>query len=89
MDFDKKALTSLLSLNDEALALELEKLGKSELEKYKTLMAYYRCAMMEIETKFNVLNVEYSLRLDRNPISSIHTRLKKPKSIAQKLPGSY
>ena len=28
MDFDKKALTSLLSLNDEALALELEKLGK-------------------------------------------------------------
>jgi putative GTP pyrophosphokinase len=41
--------------------------------------------MMEIETKFNVLNVEYSLRLDRNPISSIQTRLKKPRSIAQKL----
>ena len=29
---------------------------------FNTLMAYYRCAMMEIETKFNVLNEEFSLR---------------------------
>ena len=25
---------------------------------YKELMAYYRCAMMQVETKFNVLNEE-------------------------------
>ena len=25
-------------------------------EKFIRLMAYYRCAMMEVETKFNVLN---------------------------------
>ena len=24
--------------------------------RFETLMAYYRCAIMEIETKFNVLN---------------------------------
>ena len=52
---------------------------------FSKLMAYYRCAMMEIETKLNVLNVEYSLRYDRNPISSIKTRLKTPVSIREKL----
>ncbi len=54
-------------------------------QQYLKLMAYYRCAMMEIETKFNVLNEEFSLRYDRNPINSIHTRLKHPKSIRDKL----
>ena len=52
---------------------------------FAKLMAYYRCAMMEIETKFNVLNQEFSLRYDRNPISSIKSRLKTPISIRQKL----
>ncbi len=49
------------------------------------LMAYYKCAMMEIETKFNVLNEEYTLSFERNPISTIKTRLKKPSSIEEKL----
>lgn len=49
------------------------------------LMSYYRCAMMEIETKFNVLNEEYSLEHDRNPISTIKTRLKSLPSITEKL----
>lgn len=54
-------------------------------EAFTKLMAYYRCAMMEIETKLNVLNQEFSLRLDRNPISSIKSRLKSPASIREKL----
>ena len=52
---------------------------------FNKLMAYYKCALMEIETKFNVLNEEYSLQYDRNPISSIKTRLKSPVSIKEKL----
>jgi len=52
---------------------------------YKELMAYYRCAMMEVSTKFNVLNEELSLQYDRNPIETIKTRLKSPESIADKL----
>ncbi len=52
---------------------------------FESLMSYYRCAMMEIETKFKVLNEEYSLRHARNPISSIKTRLKTPESILEKL----
>lgn len=56
-----------------------------KIQELNKIMAYYRCAMMEIETKFNVLNEEFSLRYDRNPISSVKTRLKKLPSIKEKL----
>lgn len=59
--------------------------GREYMENFSKLMAYYRCAMMEIETKLNVLNEEFSLQYDRNPINSIKTRLKSPGSIAEKL----
>ncbi|MBQ7123345.1 MAG: GTP pyrophosphokinase family protein [Oscillospiraceae bacterium] len=52
---------------------------------YAKLMAYYRCAIMEVETKFKVLNEEFSLRFDRNPIENIKSRLKRPISIRNKL----
>lgn len=38
-------------------------------------MSYYRCALMEVETKFKVLNEQFSLYYDRNPIESISTEL--------------
>ena len=71
----------------------LKRLNDSELKKwlrdyampYKELMAYYRCAMMEVETKFNVLNEELSLAYDRNPIETIKSRLKSPESIVDKV----
>ena len=46
--------------------------------RYKELMAYYRCAMMEVETKFRVLSENFSLEDDRNPIEAIKTRMKSP-----------
>ena len=49
------------------------------------LMSYYRCAMMEIETKLNVLNEEFTWEMDHNPISSIKKRLKSMPSIIGKL----
>lgn len=49
------------------------------------LMSCYRCAIMEIETKFRVLNERFSLAHDRNPIDNIQSRLKSPKSIYEKL----
>lgn len=51
---------------------------------YRELMAYYRCAMMEVEAKFKVLSEELSLQSDHNPIETIKTRLKKPESILEK-----
>ena len=72
----KQQFEAFLNSNEDA---------KLHFENYSKLMAYYKCAMMEIETKFNVLNEEFSLRYDRNPISDIKTRLKSPMSIKQKL----
>lgn len=56
-----------------------------QLQEFNKLMAYYRCAIMEIETKFNVLNEEFSLQYDRNPINGMKSRLKKFSSIVEKL----
>ena len=70
--------------NVDPRARELAKLLGNEKE-FKTLMAYYRCAIMEVETKFRVLNESLSIRYERNPIESIKTRLKDPKSIIDKL----
>lgn len=64
---------------------ELMESAREQMQRYQRLMAYYRCAMMEIETKLNVLNEEFSLRHDRNPISDIKSRIKHPESIREKL----
>ena len=50
-----------------------------------TFMTYYRCALMEIETKLKVVNEQYSYLEDYNPIETIKTRLKTPESIAEKM----
>lgn len=54
-------------------------------EPYDALMACYRCAIMEIETKFRVLNEQFSLQYDRNPIESIKTRVKSIDSLIRKV----
>lgn len=75
----ERALMSRLSKN------EFTEWVRKYASPYQELMAYYRCAMMEVETKFNVLNEELSLRYDRNPIEAVKTRLKTPESIIEKL----
>lgn len=64
---------------------ELMSMVHSNMEPYERLMAYYRCAIMEVETKFRVLNEEYSLQHDRNPIENIKSRLKNADSLIEKL----
>ena len=64
---------------------EVFKWSKARMQEYSKLMAYYRCAFMEVETKFNVLNEEFSLQYDRNPINGIKSRLKSIESIKEKL----
>ena len=56
--------------------------GSNEMEE---LMAYYQCAIMEMETKFKVLNQQFSIRFERNPIEAIKSRLKSSDAIKQKL----
>ena len=76
----KKAVKLIQSLDYETIEWIQNKMTDFDL-----LMAYYRCAMMEIETKFKVLNEEFSLEHDRNPISSIKSRIKSFESITEKV----
>lgn len=52
---------------------------------YNSLMMRYRCAIREIRTKLEVLDDEFSIKYNRNPIFSIKSRIKTPLSIYNKL----
>ena len=79
--FGEGGIMKNLGINDPARAEEILHMGYS----FMKLMSYYNCAMMEVETKFNVLNEEFSLMWDREPITTVKTRLKNPISIRNKL----
>jgi len=52
---------------------------------YKELMMMYSCALKTVRTKLEVLDAEFKAKLQRNPISSISSRLKTTHSIVDKL----
>ena len=54
-------------------------------EESRRIMTYYSCALLEVETKFKVLNQQFSLEQEHNPIETIKTRLKSVESIIDKL----
>ena len=78
---ESKEVTFAPGLMADGILAEIRDLGKD----YMRLMSYYSSAMLEIETKFKVLNIEFNGKFDRNPIESIKTRLKSPKSIVEKM----
>ena len=57
----------------------------AQAEKFQELMMMYNGAMREVETKLRVLNDEFQIRSQRNPIEFIKCRLKTPPSIMEKL----
>lgn len=80
----KKKQEEQEKLNSAVVQGILEK-NKPTIEKFNKLMSYYKCAVMEVETKLNVLNEEFSLQYDRNPINGIQSRIKRIESIKEKL----
>ena len=72
----------------EAKALAATEFAKQLLETavdYKELRMMYACAIKEVQTKFEVLETEFKVLYQRNPISSIQTRLKSSSSIIEKM----
>lgn len=67
----------------ENVELSLEEIKKSK-DAAERMICYYRCALLETETKFRVLNEQFSLQHERNPINSIQTRIKSAESIIEK-----
>lgn len=54
-------------------------------QEFGRLMMMYNCAIKEVTTKFDVLNDDMSVRFQRNPIETVKSRIKKPRSIVKKL----
>lgn len=54
-------------------------------KQYKQLMMVYESGIKQITTKLEILNKEYKVKGERNPIESVKSRLKSPESIAGKL----
>ena len=82
LEIDEKRNTMLRKnvLSDEAL--DFFDNNKFPLD---IMYSYYECTIMEIETKFQVLNKQYSMYYDRNPIESISSRLKSKTSLIRKM----
>lgn len=69
----------------EEISIEKVNEFRKNMDEVKRIMTYYKCALMEIETKFNVLNNQFSLEQEHNPIDTIKTRIKSTESIIGKL----
>ena len=54
-------------------------------EKIEELFLYNRCAIKEIQTKLEILNDELAMRTKRNPIETVSSRVKNPRSIVEKM----
>ncbi len=64
---------------------ETTELAKKAAKDFMKHMTQYKCAMMDIESRFKLLNEEYVLEHGRAPVNSIKTRLKSAPSIKEKL----
>lgn len=80
---------SLVPKRDTAATIERILDGSSRImesaQPFMELLMHNECALREIETKLNVLNDEFSLQYNYNPIESIKTRVKDPMSIVEKM----
>ncbi|MCM1159452.1 MAG: response regulator [Bacteroidales bacterium] len=72
-----------LKKQSQIIRIQAEKLRESKT--FNKLMMKYSAAIMEVETRLNVLNEEFSQEYNRNPFEAIKSRLKSPASIYEKL----
>ena len=69
--------SAMLFLRDEGVAVLMED--------FRAMQQLYQSAIKEITTKLEILDEEFQIRHDHNPIRNIESRLKSPQSIANKL----
>lgn len=71
-------------LGSSALPKDAEKYF-DQIQLFRDMMMRYQCAMLEVQTKLQVLNNDMAVRYQRNPIEAIKTRIKDPISIVEKM----
>ena len=65
--------------------VQVPEMWVDQARQFQQAMMRYTCAIREVKTKLEVLNDELSVKNQRNPIEMIKSRVKKPKSIVDKL----
>ena len=65
--------------------VQVPEMWVDQARQFQQAMMRYTCAIREVKTKLEVLNDELSAKNQRNPIEMIKSRVKKPKSIVEKL----
>ena len=65
--------------------VQVPEMWVDQARQFQQAMKRYTCAIREVKTKLEVLNDELSVKNQRNPIEMIKSRVKKPKSIVEKL----
>lgn len=76
LDQSVVSVPNLVAVPDDLIEQALE---------FQRAIMMYSCAIREVKTKLEVLNDELSIRNQRNPIEMIKSRVKKPRSIVEKL----
>ena len=84
IDRTAESVMRMITANADTIYQQAKKMMWSMVQ-YKELQMMYSCALKEMQTKFEVLDTEFKLKYNRNPISSISTRLKRSESIMEKL----
>ena len=76
-------MSNIIYEKEKSLSKEISKKEKNLT--WRDILIIYDFAIQEVNTKINILNSEFKNLHDYNPIEHIKTRVKKPKSIIQKL----
>ena len=86
MDKNKNAIMSLHEIAESDMSeAEFLQAVENNMIPMKEFFTYYKCAIMEIETKFRVLNEQFSINGESNPIEFIQSRIKSYGSIFRKM----
>ena len=86
MDKNKNAIMTLHEIAESDMSeTEFLQAVENNMIPLKEFFTYYKCAIMEIETKFRVLNQQFSINGESNPIEFIQSRIKSYGSIFRKM----
>ena len=85
MENETNSGSALIRQLSSAVGGETEAQLRRETQRFMKVMTQYKCAMMDVEARFNLLNEECMLEHGRAPVNSIKTRLKTLPSIREKL----
>ena len=81
MDLENQSLSEFKLVDISAESNEIATYFKE----FLAVQQLYSAAIKEIRTKFEILDEEFKVKYNYNPIHQIESRLKTPKSILEKL----